>query len=263
MTVAQQIIHKLSPYRWLRERNEAKLNEAANAGGANEKQRRRMAAPHRSVRTRVRDFFNGLLHLLQLDKPEEHVPLDTMRARQFRQSISGDSMLRTHLAPHPRAPSVYGLGGPTGGEEAARVFARERQLTRMRSDLGLHTDVPLPQAEVDAAHRARHQDDPRIAQARLMNTHPSYEKSLWVFSSTHPFRRFCQSIVPSSYGERLFGRPASRVRHTVYQLAIFLAIVASIAVAAIATPAYRRDWYRANGLRRDAWFSITEASLSL
>lgn len=184
--------------------------------------------------------------------------MDTLRSRQFRQSLSAETTLQGR---NMRQASFY------EGEEgdAAQLFANERQLARLRTSLGLNTAIEqaLHQANVNAEHATRGQNDPRIQQARFINTNPSYDKSLWLFSNRNQFRRFCQSLVPPSYGERLFGRPASRFRHLLFQTSIFIGIAGSVVVAGIATPAYRLDYYDKYGMIRASWFSITEISLSI
>lgn len=293
-----RILHRLSPYRWLREHNAAKMGEKLPEDHPETRLQAERALDRidekfqnrRSIRnfvspTKAQGIFNLIRRIARLDRPEEQMPLDTLRARQIRQSFSGASMLNdrrqmsmydsaavagfaaTHAAvaasSEPSAffsPSDKMQSDP---QETARLFARDRQLRRMRSDLGLLIEEPPNQAEVNALHENRWKDDPRIAQARLINTHPSYEKSLWLFSNTNRFRRICQSIVPCSHGERLFGRRTSPFRLRVYQLAIFATIAASVIIAGVATPAYRRQWYQGHGLRRDSWFSLTEVTLSL
>ncbi|UZJ57456.1 hypothetical protein CBS101457_006776 [Exobasidium rhododendri] len=264
---AHKTIHQLSPYRWLRERNQAVLDGSKDekAGLAqraidslDEKNKKRRTIHSIVSPGMAQTGLNFVRKALRLDRPEEQVPLDTIRARQLRQSFSGANML------NGRSYSLYQtIDSAKGSEEAARLFARDRQLTRMRSGLGLAGHEPLPQSQIDADHENRYKDDPRIAQARLINTHPSYEKSLWIFSNRNQFRRICQSFVPPSFGERLFGRQTGKIRQRIYQALIFSAIAASVAVAGVATPAYRREWYGKYGLRRDSWFSLTEVSLGI
>ncbi|PWN44200.1 hypothetical protein IE81DRAFT_340250 [Ceraceosorus guamensis] len=271
-----RLLDQFSPYRWLRERNQAKMSQGTGmsqgANAVDEEKRRRMTLHQVVNPSRIKRIMDTVKKVLRLDAPEEHVPLDTIRARDARRSISGESMLQGALRAQQDPDGRRSRRMPSRGDsifdtltedEQARLFARERRLSRMRTDFGLGLAEPPSQSAINAEHATRWQHDPRIAQARLMNTHPSYEKSLWLFSSRNPFRRFCQSIVPPSYGERLFGRPVSRSRHTVYQIVMFLTIAASIVVAGVATPTYRRDWYREHGLKRGSWFSITEVSLSV
>ncbi|PWN36130.1 uncharacterized protein FA14DRAFT_160990 [Meira miltonrushii] len=294
-----RILQRLSPYRWLREHNAAKMGEKL----PDDHPETRLQAEReldkidekilnrRSIRnivspSKAQGVLKVVRKIARLDRPEEQMPLDTIRARQIRQSFSGTSMLNdrrrqmsmydtaaaagvaaTHAAvAASQEPSTFLSPSETmqsGPQDTARLFARDRQLRRMRSDLGLLSEEPPSQAEVNALHENRWKDDPRIAQARLINTHPSYEKSLWLFSNMNRFRRICQSIVPCSHGERLFGRRTSPFRLRIYQLAIFATIAASVIIAGIATPAYRRQWYQDHGIRRDSWFSLTEVTLSL
>lgn len=258
-----RFLSRMSPYRWLREHNQAVLDGdksekptiAQRAIDTLDEKNKRKSTLHRLVSpNKAQTGLDVLRKILRLDKPEEQVPLDTLQARQFRQSFSGATALSPHL---------HSLHDPDSPDATARLFARDRQLSRMRSTLGLSSDDAPLQADVDADHANRHKNDPRIAQARMINTHPSYEKSLWIFSNTSTFRRVCQSFVPPSYGERLFGRQTGRVRKLIYQSLIFGAIAASVVVAGVATPLYRRQWYGQHGFRRDSWFSLTEVTLSV
>lgn len=259
-----RLLDHFSPYRWLRERNAKKLVEGSEPSrGVNpidEEKRRRMSLHQVVSPSRIKRIMDTLTKVLRLDKPEEHVPLDTIRARDARRSISGESMLQGALRAQQDPHSRTSRRAPSRGDsifdtltedEQARLFARERQLSRMRTDFGLGIAEQPSQSAINAEHATRWQHDPRIAQARLMNTHPSYEKSLWLFSSRNTFRRFCQSIVPPSYGERLFGRTVSRSRHTVYQIVMFMSTACDQRVEGVAQHTRQVDEaQRAEGFER-------------
>lgn len=268
-----RFVHYVSPYRWLREHNAAMVGDLPESKSnkklaertldkLDEKNRNRRNL-HGIISPSSADHALKLIRrVLRLDRPDENVPLDTVRARQLRMSLSGASVLSPTRGHSMYENSSTALLVPST-EENARVFARDRQLTRMRTGLGLVREEAPNQAEVDAMHLNRWKDDPRMAQARLINTHPSYEKSLWLFSNTSRFRRVCQSFVPCSHGERLFGRKTSPFRLKIYQALIFSTVAASVIIAGVATPKYRRDWYAENGLRRASWFSLSEIALSM
>ncbi|CAD6887851.1 unnamed protein product [Tilletia laevis] len=258
-STTHKILNLFSPYRYLRQRNAKILGgeKGAKEEEANEKHKRQRSLQTLMDASFANKSMNAVKRALRLDKPDEPVPLDTMRARQFRQSLSGAEML---AAPGNIRNIMSIYEGPRS-DDAGRLYARDRQLSRMRTDLGLGRRQSLTQAEVDAAYRAR-ANDPRVEAARFLNSHPSYDKSLWVFSNLSPIRRFCQSLHPPSYGERIFGRQASRLRNAIFRISIFLAIAGSVVVAGIATPSYRRAWYQTNGLKRDSWFSLVEVVLS-
>ncbi|SPO30169.1 related to CCH1 - Calcium channel (alpha subunit) [Ustilago trichophora] len=273
-----RLLDRLSPYRWLKRRNAAHAGSGASEHGRSdhggstsgqtskivggsglnkrtdeEKKSRPIslhhvmdtstATAHRTVKT--------IRKMLRLDQPDEVVPLDNLQARRLRSSIHADDML------HPGGPSSAYDADPA--DQAAYQFATERKLARMRSDLGLHSEGGDPSSK---AFLPRSYSDARIQQARFIASHPSYDKSYFLFSNHNKFRRFCQSLVPSSHGERLFGRPVSPYRHKLFQILVFLGIVGSVVSAAIATPVYRRDYYAKYGLIRASWFSILELSLS-
>lgn len=108
---------------------------------------------------------------------------------------------------------------------------------------------------IDALRERRNQ------QADFIAAHPSYDKSLWLFKQSNPIRRFCQACVPSAYGERIFGRPANPTLALMVKTVVFLAVVASVVVAAIASPSYRREYYANHGISRGTWFDLTEVAL--
>ncbi|PWN49893.1 hypothetical protein IE53DRAFT_331270, partial [Violaceomyces palustris] len=275
-----RLLNKLSPYRYLRDRNAAKSGASGPAsseqhggsddrkrasnpivgrgqvGGGEDEKLRRMSLNQLVNPSRAHRTVDTLKKFLRLDKPEEPVPLDTLRARQFRQSLSGEEMFKH------QSFGVSDVYDADSNDKAARLFASERQLARMRSDLGLPGDDELEHARFQSDYANRGANDPRIQQARFIASHPSYDKSYFLFSNHSRFRRFCQSLVPPSHGERLFGRPVSPIRHNIFQIVIFLGIAGSVIAAGIATPAYRREYYDKYGLIRASWFSVLELSLS-
>ncbi|GAA5821176.1 hypothetical protein JCM11251_004500 [Rhodosporidiobolus azoricus] len=98
--------------------------------------------------------------------------------------------------------------------------------------------------------------------ADFIEQHPSYDKSLWIFNNSSSLRRFCQSLCDPSYGnERINGRNPNTNRKRVFQVVVFAAIVSSVAVAGVATPMYRHDYYLDHGAVRWTWFNLVEASL--
>ncbi|GAC97767.1 likely calcium channel [Pseudozyma hubeiensis SY62] len=279
LSLTARLLNKLSPYRWLRRHNAAHTGSAGSEHGRSDhggsssgqtnkiiggsrlddradqvKKQRPMSMHHvmdTSTATAHRTV-NTVRKMLRLDQPEEEVPLDNLQARRLRSSIHVDDLL------HPGGPSSAYDADPS--DQAAHQFASERRLQRMRSDLGLASEFGAYGAS--QGFKPRSYSDARIQQARFIASHPSYDKSYFLFSNHNRLRRFCQSLVPSSHGERLFGRQVSPFRHKLFQVAVFLGIVGSVVSAAIATPVYRREYYAKYGLIRASWFSILEISLS-
>ncbi|WVQ85091.1 hypothetical protein IAT38_007255 [Cryptococcus sp. DSM 104549] len=103
----------------------------------------------------------------------------------------------------------------------------------------------------------------RNQQADFIAAHPSFDVSLWLFKQSNPIRKFCQACVSPAYGERIFGRPANEKLALCVKIIVFLSVVASIVVAAIASPAYRRGFYADNGIYRGTWFDLTEVALGM
>ena len=106
----------------------------------------------------------------------------------------------------------------------------------------------------------------RAQKAIIIANHPSFDRSLWIFSQTNSIRRFCQRLVPPSNGdneERIFGRPPSPLHEFCFRAIILVVVVAGIVVATIATPIYRSAYYANHGAIRGAWFDIAEAVFGL
>ncbi|WVR06351.1 hypothetical protein IAU60_003382 [Kwoniella sp. DSM 27419] len=114
---------------------------------------------------------------------------------------------------------------------------------------------PSTDEHLDALRERRNQ------QADFIAAHPSFDHSLWVFKQSNPIRRFCQACVHPAYGERIFGRPAHPLSQLAVKTIVFCAVVASIVVAAIASPSYRRAYYAENGIFRGTWFDLSEVAL--
>lgn len=104
----------------------------------------------------------------------------------------------------------------------------------------------------------------RALQNDFITAHPSYDRSLWVFSQKNYLRRFCQRLVDPAYGEeRIRGRAAVPREKLAFQAVIFIAIVSSLVVAGYATPLYRRNYFIAHGETRYNWFNLAEISLGM
>ncbi|OXH34034.1 high-affinity cell membrane calcium channel [Cryptococcus neoformans] len=130
-------------------------------------------------------------------------------------------------------------------------------------DRGLTDLLPPLNAAVSTDEHMDAFRERRNQQADFIAAHPSFDKSLWLFKQNNPIRKFCQACVPSAYGERIFGRSTNPTLALIVKTVVFLAVVASIVVAAIASPSYRREYYADHGISRWTWFDLTEVALGL
>jgi hypothetical protein len=138
------------------------------------------------------------------------------------------------------------------------VSDQTRQSLIRRTDLLPPLNAgPSVDEHLDALRERRNQ------QADFIAAHPSFDHSLWIFKQSNPIRRFCQACVPPAYGDRIFGRKPNPVFELVMRGFVLAAVVASVVVAAIATPLYRKDYYSENGIHRDTWFNLTEVALGM
>jgi hypothetical protein len=116
---------------------------------------------------------------------------------------------------------------------------------------------PSVDEHLDALRERRNQ------QADFIAAHPSFDQSLWIFKQSNPVRKFCQACFDPAYGDRIFGRPAHPILRLVAKSVIFCVIVASIVVASIATPLYRKNYYAVHGYIRASWFDLVEVGLGM
>ena len=122
-------------------------------------------------------------------------------------------------------------------------------------------DVTLdPEAEA-LVLSSRHQRQQTVAD--FIAEHPSYDKPLYLFKQSSRLRRLCQKLVdPCSGGVRLHGQAPNKYAKWAFQGLVFAAVIASIGVAAAATPAYRRKYYLEHGKVLVAWYNLTEVILA-
>lgn len=96
----------------------------------------------------------------------------------------------------------------------------------------------------------------RRAISEFILDHPGYDVSLFVFDQSSLPRQWCQAIVPSSYEERIFGRPRpNRFAFFTLRALVLAAIAISIVTSAVATPSYRTAYQD----QRTAWFTVGSA----
>jgi len=143
------------------------------------------------------------------------------------------------------------------------------ELTSPTKDRASRAHELFPQTEGGVQYQYEEQaqgtaNERRARQADFITAHPSYDRSLWLFSQRNPLRRLCQRLVDPAYGEeRIHGRPAVRRERRLFQFAILFSIAGSVIVAAIATPVYRHDMLVSRGYDQWTWYNLTEVGLSL
>ncbi|KAH8826844.1 Ion transport protein-domain-containing protein [Flagelloscypha sp. PMI_526] len=103
----------------------------------------------------------------------------------------------------------------------------------------------------------------RAQKADFIRDHPTYDKTFWIFSQKDPVRRFCQLFVEPAGGERIFGQRPNPYCHSGLALFLLCAVIAGIVVESIATPDYRRRFYRDHGFLRGTWFDTAEVALGI
>lgn len=70
-------------------------------------------------------------------------------------------------------------------------------------------------------------------------SHPTYDKPLYIFSRQNRFRRWCQSLVPPSRGERFNGQHPSLLASWIFYCIIGAAIITTVVMTIYDSPVYR------------------------
>ncbi|GAA5936330.1 calcium channel protein CCH1 [Sporobolomyces koalae] len=130
------------------------------------------------------------------------------------------------------------------------------------------TSTPVPRPQTREATIQEHAKFESVAQERkntireYIEENPAYDKTLYIFSQSSKVRQFCQRLVEPSYGEeRLRGRAATRSWKYAFDAVVLVAIIVSIAVAAVATPLYRRNMFVMEGDPRWNWPNLVEVAV--
>ncbi|KAG0186357.1 calcium channel protein [Apophysomyces sp. BC1034] len=90
------------------------------------------------------------------------------------------------------------------------------------------------------AEAVRHDVEERKAlQQEFITAHPSYDKSLYIFSPRNRIRHWCQLLVPPSRGERTFGTPPSRLGSLLFSVFIVCCVVTNVVLTIYNSPVYQ------------------------
>ncbi|KAJ7487241.1 Ion transport protein-domain-containing protein [Mycena galericulata] len=169
----------------------------------------------------------------------------TALQKLFAGEVKGDIPLTTFR--HARSETLG--GGDPQDEET------ERHLELIAA---VRNETQAPSEETNDAMYER-----RAQKADFIRDHPSYDKTFWLFSQKNFLRRWCQKLVQPAGGVRIFGTPQSPVLYPLFQVTLLLIVVGGIVVESIAHPIYRRNYFKAHGLVRGAWFDIAESAFGL
>ncbi|KAF7724875.1 calcium channel protein [Apophysomyces ossiformis] len=91
-----------------------------------------------------------------------------------------------------------------------------------------------------AAEAARHDIEERKAlQQEFITAHPSYDKSLYIFSPGNRIRHWCQLLVPASRGERMFGTSPSRRASLLFSVFIVCCVITNVVLTIYNSPVYQ------------------------
>ncbi|KAF8752940.1 Ion transport protein [Rhizoctonia solani] len=225
-------MEKWNPYRFFKSES---TSTATGGSGVNRNksmlQRIRRSRTHARKASYHSDFDEpkGFIAILRkffaLDPPEsEDVPMQNIRKRRPTLTILGDETV----------------------------------------ELERHLEILSATNPNDIPDDRRFEREQRSRKAEFIRAHPTFDKTFWILSQQNPLRRFCQMLVTPSNGDRIYGRPPSPVPQAIFQLVIMLVVISGIAIAAVATPVYRREYFRDRGGRVHlAWFDIAEATFGL
>ncbi|KAI9323588.1 Ion transport protein-domain-containing protein [Dichotomocladium elegans] len=82
-------------------------------------------------------------------------------------------------------------------------------------------------------------EERRAQRQEFIAAHPTYDKSLYVFSQHNLIRRWCQMLVPPSRGERYFGTPPSLIGSWIVFIIICCSVVTTVVLTIYNSPVYQ------------------------
>ena len=103
----------------------------------------------------------------------------------------------------------------------------------------------------------------KVAQREYLKKHPTYNKSLYLFTPQNPIRMVCQTIVGPGRGERVQGRAPSIPIWYSFSAFVYAAIVAMVLLACITTPVYQRDYFQNHKYLRANWFVLADVGFAV
>ncbi|OBZ90459.1 Calcium-channel protein cch1 [Choanephora cucurbitarum] len=75
----------------------------------------------------------------------------------------------------------------------------------------------------------------------FIKSHPSYDKSLYIFSHSSSIRKWCQLVVTPSRGERVFGTPASVWGSIAFLTIITCCVIANVVLTIYNSPVFQYE----------------------
>ncbi|KAI8991980.1 Ion transport protein-domain-containing protein [Mycotypha africana] len=82
-------------------------------------------------------------------------------------------------------------------------------------------------------------EERRALRRDFINSHPTYDRSLYVFSNSNRFRRWCQLIVQPSRGERIFGTPPLKWVNIIFSAVITSCVLVNVILTIYNSPVYQ------------------------
>lgn len=102
------------------------------------------------------------------------------------------------------------------------------------------------------------------AQRRYLQTHPSYNVSVFLFRPSNPIRLFCQRIVgPGRGSQRIEGVDPIKPVWYAFSAFIYAAIVAMVLLACVTTPLYQREYFQTHTYSVKNWFVWSDMSFAI
>ncbi|OQO05020.1 hypothetical protein B0A48_08040 [Cryoendolithus antarcticus] len=174
---------------------------------------------------------------------------------------SGDSQPST--ARMQRLPTMHlgttapGFWSAVYGKTVGRVFKGEPNPFYSRPQFSKPFDQLDPRTlarEVWDAEQAR-----KVTQKDYLRAHPTYNKSLYLFTPDNPIRRACQRLVgPGRGSERIQGAAPNPMLWYISSAFLYVAIVAMVLIACITTPLYQKEYFDKHGYITMNWFMLAD-----
>ncbi|KAI9498171.1 Ion transport protein-domain-containing protein [Zychaea mexicana] len=84
-------------------------------------------------------------------------------------------------------------------------------------------------------------EERKILRQDFIAAHPTYDKSLYLFTPNNRFRRWCQMLVPPSRGERFFGTQPNLVASWIFFSIICCSVLTTVVLTIYNSPVYQLE----------------------
>ena len=185
--------------------------------------------------------------------------------KDFLDEELGEDVDGVSVRPTLKAANTFDILQSAKGSFAHRIFIKlkDKIYNREPNPFYQHLHFTKAHEELDPRILAQEvveaSERRKVTQREYLRRHPKYNVSLFLFKPQNPIRHFCQRIVgPGRGGIRIEGLGPNLTVWYSFSAFIYVAIVAMVTLACIATPLYQERYFSTHSYTRYNWFILTD-----